>query len=139
VCGANDRYVATKGDGALKPLPTGAIDSPFITVILAFLFCGPPLRLTKTKRLRRIGPGSWINQMSAPADAMPRNRPASRPATIVATWFKRFFARLYIALDKTQRKRAAEIIHLYSPRNDDSGEHKKEFLWRKSGDDSQQF
>ena len=30
-------YVATKSDGTLKQLPTGAVDIAIITVILAFL------------------------------------------------------------------------------------------------------
>ena len=37
MCGVNGRYVATKLDGTLKQLPTGAVDIAIITVILAFL------------------------------------------------------------------------------------------------------
>ena len=81
--------------------------------------------------------------MSAPTDIMSRKRSAARPANMVAVWFKVFPAKLYVALDKTQRKRAAEIIqryaHLISDRDENSGEQKKAFLSRESDYESRQF
>ena len=66
--------------------------------------------------------------MSAPADIISRKRSITRPANAVAVWFKKYFIKLYVALDKTQRKRAAEIIHRYeyltSKRDELSGEKK---------------
>jgi hypothetical protein len=60
--------------------------------------------------------------MAAPADIMSRKRSAIRPAKSVAVWCKTFFVKLYIALDKTQREKAAEVIrrygHLISNRSD---------------------
>ena len=32
----------------------------------------------------------------------------------VGAWLKNFFAKLYIAIDKSQRKRAAQLIQRYS-------------------------
>ena len=69
--------------------------------------------------------------MSAPTDIMSRKRSVARPANMVAVWFKSFSAKLYVALDKTQRKRAAEIIQRYAhliPDGENSGEQKKAFL-----------
>jgi hypothetical protein len=66
--------------------------------------------------------------MSAPADIMSRNRFATRPANMVGVWFKNFFVKLYVALDKVQRKRAAEIIQRYGhliPDRDDSSDEQK--------------
>ena len=51
--------------------------------------------------------------MSAPAEIMFRKRSATRPAKLVGAWFKSLFVKLYVALDKSQRKRAAEIIRRY--------------------------
>ena len=51
--------------------------------------------------------------MSAPADIISRKRSITRPANAAAVWFKKYFIKLYVALDKTQRERAAEIIHRY--------------------------
>jgi hypothetical protein len=60
--------------------------------------------------------------MSAPADIMSHKRSATRPAYMVTVWRTDFFVRLYVALDKTQRKRAAEIIQQYAQRDENSGE-----------------
>ena len=66
--------------------------------------------------------------MSAPADTMSRKRSATRPAKVVGVWCKKFFVKLYVALDKAQRERAAEIIQRYGylipNRDDSSGEQK---------------
>jgi len=66
--------------------------------------------------------------MSAPAEIMFRKRSVTRPAKLVGAWFKSLFIKLYVALDKSQRKRAAEIIrrygHLIPDRDDSSGEQK---------------
>jgi len=66
--------------------------------------------------------------MSLPADIMSRNRSATRATNTVGVWFKKFFAKLYIAIDKTQRKRAAEIIkryrHLIPDGHEESGDQK---------------
>ena len=66
--------------------------------------------------------------MSAPADIMSRKYSATRPANVVGFWFKNFFVKLYVALDKSQRERAAEIIrrygHLIPDGDDSSGEQK---------------
>ena len=51
--------------------------------------------------------------MSAPADITSRKRSITRPANAAAVWLKKYFIKLYVALDKTQRERAAEIIHRY--------------------------
>jgi hypothetical protein len=51
--------------------------------------------------------------MSAPADMMSRNRYATRTTNSVGVWFKNFFTKLYIALDQSQRKRAAKLIRRY--------------------------
>jgi hypothetical protein len=79
--------------------------------------------------------------MSAPTEIMSRKRSVARPANVVVVWFKIFSAKLYVALDKTQRKRAAEIIqqyaHLISEEN--SGEQKKAFLSREPDYESRQF
>jgi hypothetical protein len=81
--------------------------------------------------------------MSAPTDIISRKRSAARSANMVAVWFKSLFVKLYVALDKEQRKRAAEIIqrygHLISNRDENSGEQKKAFLSRESVYESRQF
>ena len=81
--------------------------------------------------------------MSAPAEIMSRKRSATRPANMVAVWFKKLFVKLYVALDKTQSKRAAEIIqrygHLISKPDEDSGEQKKAFLSKESDQGSRQL
>jgi hypothetical protein len=81
--------------------------------------------------------------MSAPAVIMPRKRFANRPANTAAVLFKTFFIRLYIALDKTQRERAAKVIqqygHLISKRVEDCGEQKRAFLSEESGSESRQI
>jgi hypothetical protein len=81
--------------------------------------------------------------MSAPTDIVSRKRSAARPANMVPVWFKNFFAKLYVALDKAQRKRAAEIIqrygHLISDRDENSAEQKNAFLSRESDPESRQF
>jgi hypothetical protein len=51
--------------------------------------------------------------MSAPADMMSRNHYATRTTNVVGVWFKNFFTKLYIALDQSQRKRAAKLIRRY--------------------------
>ncbi len=80
--------------------------------------------------------------MSAATDIMSRKRSAARPANVVAIWFKKFFAKLYVALDKAQRKRASEMIqrygHLISDCDENSGEQKKAFLSRESDCESRQ-
>jgi archaellum biogenesis protein FlaJ (TadC family) len=79
--------------------------------------------------------------MSAPTDIMSRKRSAARPANMVAVWFKIVSTKLYVALDKTQRKRAAEIIQRYAHLipEENSGEQKKAFLSRESDYESRQF
>ena len=81
--------------------------------------------------------------MSAPANIMSRKRSATRPANMAAVRFKKFFVRLYVALDKAQRKRAAEVIHRYehliSKPDESSGEQKNAFLSRESDHESHQF
>jgi hypothetical protein len=65
--------------------------------------------------------------MSAPADIMSRNRYATRTTNSVGVWFKNFFTKLYVAIDKSQRKRAAELIRRYDHlinRDGKSGEQK---------------
>jgi hypothetical protein len=65
--------------------------------------------------------------MSAPADMMSRNRYATRTTNSVGVWFKNFFTKLYVAIDKSQRKRAAELIRRYDHlinRDGKSGEQK---------------
>lgn len=52
--------------------------------------------------------------MSAPTDIMSQNYSRIRATNAVGAWFKTFFAKLYIAIDKSQRKRAAELIQRYS-------------------------
>jgi len=51
--------------------------------------------------------------VSAPADIISPKRSITRPASAAAVWLKKYFIKLYVALDKTQRERAAEIIHRY--------------------------
>ena len=77
--------------------------------------------------------------MSAPADFMSHKRSATRPANMVTVWFTDFFVKLYVALDKTQRKRATEIIQQYAQRDENSGEQKKAFLSEDSGYEPHQF
>jgi hypothetical protein len=65
--------------------------------------------------------------MSAPADMMSRNRYATRTTNSVGVWFKNFFTKLYVAIDMSQRKRAAELIRRYDHlinRDGKSGEQK---------------
>jgi len=52
--------------------------------------------------------------MSVSADITSPNRFFSRAAHAVEAWLKRFFLNLYVAIDKSQRKRADELIHRYS-------------------------
>jgi hypothetical protein len=89
--------------------PTDAVDLVIIIVILT-------------------APDLNDGSMSAPAEIMFRKRSATRPPKLVGAWFKSFFVKLYVALDKSQRKRAAEIIRRYGhliPDGDDSpGEQK---------------
>jgi len=66
--------------------------------------------------------------MSAPSDIMSRNRYATRTTNTVGVWFKNFFTKLYIAIDKSQRKRAAKLIRRYEhliDRNEKSGKQKQ--------------
>jgi hypothetical protein len=66
--------------------------------------------------------------MSAPTNIMSRKRSAARPANMSANYFKSFFAKFYVALDKAQRRRAAQIIqryaHLIPDPDENSGEQK---------------
>jgi hypothetical protein len=66
--------------------------------------------------------------VSAPADIISRKRSITRPANAAAVWLKKYFIKLYVALDKTQRERAAEIIRRYeyltSKRDEFSGKKK---------------
>ena len=60
---------------------------------------------------------------------MSRNRYATRTTNVVGVWFKNFFAKLYIALDQSQRKRAAKLIQRYDhliDRDGKSGEQKQD-------------
>jgi hypothetical protein len=56
---------------------------------------------------------------------------------MVTVLFKTFLVRLYIALDKTQRERAAKIIrqygHLISKRDENSAEQEKALLSEDAG------
>ena len=52
--------------------------------------------------------------MSVSADITSSNRFFSRAAHAVEAWFKRFFLNLYVAIDKSQRKRADELIQRYN-------------------------
>jgi hypothetical protein len=59
---------------------------------------------------------------------MSRKLSATRPAKLAGVWFKNLFVKVYIALDKSQRKRAAEIIQRYGqliPYRDDSSDEQK--------------
>jgi hypothetical protein len=62
---------------------------------------------------------------------------------MMAAWFKKVFVKLYVALDKTQRKRASEIIkqhgHLIPKRDENFGEQKKTLLPSQSDYESHQF
>jgi tRNA G26 N,N-dimethylase Trm1 len=49
-----------------------------------------------------------------PAHIMSSNNFFSRAAHAVEEGFKRFFIRLYVAIDKSQRKKADELIQRYS-------------------------
>jgi hypothetical protein len=67
--------------------------------------------------------------MSAPADIMSRNRYATRTTNMAGVWFKSVFAKLYIAIDESQRKRAAKLIRRYDHlinRDEKSGEQKQD-------------
>jgi hypothetical protein len=64
--------------------------------------------------------------MSASADILSCNRSATQSASKVAVLFKKFFAKLYVALDEMQRKRAAEIIRRYKYLIPESDEHSDE-------------
>jgi len=68
---------------------------------------------------------------------MPCERTNIRPAIIVAVLFKAFFVKLYDALDKTQRERAAKIIqqygHLVSKSDESSDEQRKLFFTSEPG------
>jgi len=81
--------------------------------------------------------------MSARAEIMSRKRSATRPASKVAVWFKMFFVKLYVALDQTQRNRAAEIIrqyaHLIPKRDEHFDVQKMAFLSEEAGHESRQF
>jgi len=58
---------------------------------------------------------------------MSHNRYATRTTNVVGVWFKNFFTKLYIGIDKSQRKRAAELIRRYEDlidRDEKSGEQK---------------
>lgn len=75
--------------------------------------------------------------MSAPANTMSRNLSAARPANTLAARFKNFFVKFYVALDKAQRKRAAQIIQRYAylipDRDENSPEQKQVFLSKDQG------
>ena len=60
--------------------------------------------------------------MSVPAHIMSSNRIFARTAHAVEVWLKRFFLNLYVAIDKSQRKRADELIQRYSYLLSDSAE-----------------
>jgi hypothetical protein len=65
--------------------------------------------------------------MSAPAEMMSRNRYATRTTNSVGVWFKNVLTKLYIAIDESQRKRAAKLIRRYDhliDRDRKSGEQK---------------
>jgi hypothetical protein len=67
--------------------------------------------------------------MSAPADIMSRNRYATRTTNTVGVWVKNVFTKLYIAIDESQRKRAAKLIRRYDHlinRDEKSGEQKQD-------------
>jgi len=70
--------------------------------------------------------------MLAPIEITPHKRSAARPANAVAVRLKNFFVRFYVALDKAQRKRAAQIIQRYAylipDRDENSAEQKQVFL-----------
>jgi hypothetical protein len=63
---------------------------------------------------------------------MSRKRSAARRANMSADYFKSFFVKFYVALDKAQRRRAAQIIQRYAylipDRDENSGEQKQVFL-----------
>lgn len=81
--------------------------------------------------------------MSASANIMSSKRFTARPANTVTDLFKAFFVKLYVALDKTQRERAAKIIQQYgyliSNRDENPGEAKKPFVSTQAGYESRQF
>jgi hypothetical protein len=54
-----------------------------------------------------------VNWMSAPANIPARNRYALRATSVVRAWLRSFFTRVYVAIDKAQRKRAAQLIQRY--------------------------
>jgi hypothetical protein len=64
--------------------------------------------------------------MSAPADMMSRNRYATRTTNGVGVWFKNFFTKMYIGIDKSQRKRAAKLIRRYEHLIDHDGKSGKQ-------------
>lgn len=64
--------------------------------------------------------------MSAPADMMSRNRYATRTTNGVGVWFKNFFTKIYIGIDKSQRKRAAKLIRRYEHLIDRDGKSGKQ-------------
>jgi len=64
--------------------------------------------------------------MLAPIEITSHKRSSARPANVVAARLKNFFVRFYVALDKAQRRRAAQIIQRYAYLIPDSDENSAE-------------
>jgi hypothetical protein len=54
-----------------------------------------------------------VNWMSPPANISSRNRYAHGATSVVRARLRSFFTRLYVAIDKAQRKRAAQLLRRY--------------------------
>jgi hypothetical protein len=67
-----------------------------------------------------------VNWMSPPANIPGRNRYALRATSVVRARLRSFFTRLYVAIDKSQRKRAAELIRRYEHLIDRDGKSGKQ-------------
>jgi len=57
---------------------------------------------------------------------MSPNRYATRTTNSVGVWFKNFFTKIYIGIDKSQRKRAAKLIRRYEHLIDRDGKSGKQ-------------